>query len=91
MFDVVRKAGLTPDEFRDVLDCVSRVAVYNWMASPPRSKPHKMVRDRVDKALVMLKKLVDRGTLPLRDDLSRETRKEKIAKLRKVYQEYANK
>jgi hypothetical protein len=89
-FDAVKKAGLSVDEFA-VLVGVSRVAAFNWMASPPRSKPHRMISDRVEKALELLRKLVEKNKLPLHDDLTREERKQKIERLQQVFVDYITK
>lgn len=84
MFGVIRQAGLTPAEFSTLVG-VKRVAVYNWVAG--RSAPHKLVADRVSKTLRVLKKLVEMKKLPLPEELDRDTRKVKVAKLKEIIEQ----
>lgn len=88
MNNIVRKAGLSVDEFAKIVG-VSRVAAFNWMATPPRSKPHPQLKPRVDKALEFFDGLIERKKLPLSKELSRTERREKVQKLKDLFQQYA--
>lgn len=81
MFGAIRQAGLSAAEFALIVG-VKRVAVYNWMAG--RSTPHRLVSDKVEKALRMLKKLIEMKKLPLREGLEKEERRAKVLKLKEV-------
>lgn len=84
MFGVIRQAGLSPAEFASMVG-VKRVAVYNWVAG--RSTPHRLVADRVSKTLRVIKKLIEMKKLPLSEELDRETRKEKLRKLKEIIEQ----
>lgn len=86
MFDKVKKAGLSVDEFAVIVG-VSRVAAFNWKAG--RAKPHPQLKGRVAKAMEFLAKLVELKKLPLKDGLSKEERKAKVAKLRDAFEKYS--
>lgn len=86
MFNTIKKAGISVDEFSQIVD-VSRVAVFNWKAG--RSKPHPQVAHRVERAVTFLDALLTRKKLPLKEDLTREERKEKIKKLKDLFKQYA--
>lgn len=84
MLNIIKKAGLSVDEFAAIVG-VSRVAVFNWKAG--RSRPHGQLKPRVDAAERFLERLVALKKLPLRTDLSRDERKEKIKKLKELFKQ----
>jgi transcriptional regulator with XRE-family HTH domain len=86
MFDKIKKAGLSVDEFATIIG-VSRIAVFNWKAG--RTSPHKQLKQKVARAIDFVSKLTELKKLPLKDDLSKEERKAKIARLREAFDKYA--
>lgn len=85
MFEVVKRARLSPAEFGRIVG-VSRIAAYNWMTG--RSSPHTMIHGRAEKALQLIDLLIKKEKLPLRDDLDRATRRAKIAKIKEILESY---
>jgi hypothetical protein len=81
MLNIIQNAGLSVAEFATIVG-VSRIAVHNWTSKPPRSKPHKLIRPRVDAALALLRKKVDSDDLPLSEGLDREARATAVSKLK---------
>lgn len=60
-FTVVRKAGLTQQEFADLIDG-NRVTVNNWVRG--RTNPHRMWHTRCSKYLTLLKAAIKLKQLP---------------------------
>ena len=79
MFQQAKKAGLKPSELAALLG-VSRVAVYNWKAG--RTKPHKLLKERIIRVIAVLDDWMDDHELPLSEDLTPAERKSKIGKLK---------
>lgn len=86
MFDKIKKAGLSVDEFAAIVG-VSRVAVFNWKAG--RTRPHPQLKSRLVKVTTFLTQLIELKKLPLADGLPKEDRKVKIAKLKAAFDKYA--
>lgn len=86
MFNVIKKAGLSVDEFSKVVG-VSRVAVFNWKAG--RTKPHRQVEEKVARCVNFLSRLIELKKLPLKDGLSKEERKGKIQRLGAAFDKYS--
>ena len=71
MFEVLKDAGLTPSTIARLLN-VSRVAVSLWVNG--HSKPHSLLKRRVDKLLQAIQSAVDCNDLPLSEDVPRRNR-----------------
>ena len=82
MFEPLNTAKLSSDEFARIIG-VNRTSVFNWRAG--RSKPHSMLEDRVNRALALIATLVEKGKLPLSDDLDSEQRKAKVDAVRRIF------
>jgi hypothetical protein len=80
MLNIIKNAGLSIAEFASLIG-VSRIAAHNWVAIPPRAKPHKLVRPRVTAALKLLREKTQVGELPLSQDLDKEGRASEVSKL----------
>lgn len=87
MLSIIRSAGFSVAEFALLLN-VSRIAVHNWTAKPPRTKPHRLLQSDVTAALALLRALTHKKELPLSADLDRDERKVAITKLKKRLKDY---
>ena len=61
-FELIARAGLTQKEFAELCD-VSHTTVNLWVTG--KMRPHRFVRDNVERRLAQLAECVDAGTLPL--------------------------
>jgi predicted transcriptional regulator len=69
---------MTPSNVAKLLN-VSRVAVSLWVNG--HSAPHKLIERRVERLLTAVHSAVNKGDLPLSDDVPRKNRHAEIAKI----------
>ena len=74
-FRVLKKAQLSSAQFGAMIG-VTRMAVYNWREG--RTSPHPMVERKVNRALKLVVRLVERGSLPVAPHLDKDHRREKL-------------
>ena len=75
---VAEHSGLTKGELAFVLG-VTRATVYTWLDG---TTPTKYIVVFIDRALDRLSLAIEKGVLPLSDNLSRESRKARIEKMK---------
>jgi predicted transcriptional regulator len=78
MFEIIKTAKLTPSNVAKLLN-VSRVAVSLWVNG--HSAPHKLIERRVERLLTAVEAAVNRGDLPISEDVPRKNRHAEIAKI----------
>lgn len=61
-FSIVKKAGLTQQDYADLVG-ISRVAASKHIMG--HTGPHKLIEKRVSKILRLLSRAVERGALPI--------------------------
>jgi transcriptional regulator with XRE-family HTH domain len=77
-FSIIERAGLTQKEFADLGE-VSRVTVNLWTSG--KMNPHRYIKGGISELLGILNVAVDKGALPLGNDVPRPKRAEHLGKI----------
>jgi hypothetical protein len=78
MFDIVKRAGLLPNEFAK-LASVNRVTASLWFNG--RNEPHLLIRSKVQKLILAIHAGLDANDFPIKEDTLRSDRYEAIKKI----------
>lgn len=77
MFEIVKEAELRPHDLSKIAK-VSRVTASMWLNG--HTKPHPLIKERVEKLLDVIRAAVESGDLPVPPDVTRRERAHYIQK-----------